>query len=133
MGKVYTLASGILRVRAAGFSDAVLLNTELLGAARELLVPLTEGADWVLQFAALEGPGAGEAAELPDTQGRGRERLFVRCVVFGCGVIFNRHKAPARPPHAGTFRMLRISSSVTPRSVQLLGCGVLRGERLLSA
>lgn len=63
-GKVYGLASGILHGRAAGPGDAVLLYTELLGAARELLVPLPERAARVLQLAALEGPGTAEAAEL---------------------------------------------------------------------
>lgn len=63
-GSVYGLASGILHGRAAGPGDAVLLYTELLGAARELLVPLPERAARVLQLAALTGPGAAEAAEL---------------------------------------------------------------------
>ncbi|MFE2424414.1 hypothetical protein [Streptomyces hokutonensis] len=63
-GKVYGLASGILHGRAAGPGDAVLLYTELLGAARELLVPLPERAARVLQLAALKDPGAAEAAEL---------------------------------------------------------------------
>ncbi|MEU2770682.1 MULTISPECIES: hypothetical protein [Streptomyces] len=39
-GVVYGLASGILHGRSAGTDDAVLLYTELLHAARELLVPL---------------------------------------------------------------------------------------------
>ncbi|WP_232792165.1 hypothetical protein [Actinacidiphila yeochonensis] len=63
-GEVYGLASGILHGRAAGPGDAVLLYTELLGAARELLVPLPERAARVLQLAALQGPGAADAAEL---------------------------------------------------------------------
>ncbi|MGC5400718.1 hypothetical protein ACPXCP_33855 [Streptomyces sp. DT20] len=63
-GSVYGLASGILHGRAAGPGDAVLLYSELLGAARELLVPLPERAARVLQLAALEGPGEAEAAEL---------------------------------------------------------------------
>ncbi|MFF9090770.1 hypothetical protein ACF1BE_31170 [Streptomyces sp. NPDC014991] len=63
-GSVYGLASGILHGRAAGPGDAVLLYTELLGAARELLVPLPERAARALELAALEGPGAAGAAEL---------------------------------------------------------------------
>ncbi|MFI1312508.1 hypothetical protein ACH4TS_20540 [Streptomyces albidoflavus] len=63
-GVVYGLASGILHGRTAGPDDAVLLYTELLHAARELLVPLPERAARVLELAALTQPGAGEAAEL---------------------------------------------------------------------
>nr|WP_181411994.1 hypothetical protein [Streptomyces sp. F12] len=63
-GVVYGLASGILHGRAAGPDDAVLLYTELLGAARELLVPLPDRAARVLELAALTQPGAEEAAEL---------------------------------------------------------------------
>jgi hypothetical protein len=63
-GVVYGLASGILHGRAAGPGDAVTLYTELLGAARELLVPLPERAARVLELAALTQPGAAEAAEL---------------------------------------------------------------------
>ncbi|MFJ6438710.1 hypothetical protein [Streptomyces sp. NPDC091416] len=63
-GEVYGLASGILHGRSAGPGDARLLYTELLGAARELLVPLPERAARVLQLAALQGPGEAEAAEL---------------------------------------------------------------------
>ncbi|MFF6829961.1 hypothetical protein [Streptomyces longwoodensis] len=63
-GVVYGLASGILHGRAAGPGDAVTLYTELLGAARELLVPLPDRAARVLELAALTQPGAEEAAEL---------------------------------------------------------------------
>ncbi|MFE9620412.1 hypothetical protein [Streptomyces sp. NPDC006384] len=63
-GVVYGLASGILHGRPAGPDDAVLLYTELLHAARELLVPLPERAARVLQLTALTQPGADEAAEL---------------------------------------------------------------------
>ncbi|MFE2046382.1 hypothetical protein ACFXAZ_36770 [Streptomyces sp. NPDC059477] len=50
--------------RPAGPGDAALLYTELLGAARELLVPLPERAARVLQLTALKDPGTAEAAEL---------------------------------------------------------------------
>ncbi|MFF8992615.1 hypothetical protein ACF09H_22300 [Streptomyces sp. NPDC014983] len=63
-GVVYGLASGILHGRPAGPDDAVLLYTELLHAARELLVPLPERAARVLQLTALTQPGVDEAAEL---------------------------------------------------------------------
>ncbi|WP_192583628.1 hypothetical protein [Streptomyces albicerus] len=63
-GTVYGLASGILHGRAAGPGDAVTLYTELLGAARELLVPLPDRAARVLELAALQDPGAAEAAKL---------------------------------------------------------------------
>ncbi|MEU9413081.1 hypothetical protein AB0E08_46325 [Streptomyces sp. NPDC048281] len=63
-GVVYGLASGILHGRAAGPDDAVLLYTELLAAARELLVPLPDRAARILELAALNDPGAAEAAEI---------------------------------------------------------------------
>ncbi|MGC5040592.1 hypothetical protein ACPXCS_34075 [Streptomyces sp. DT190] len=63
-GVVHGPASGILHGRSAGREDAVLLCTELLHAARELLVHLPERAARVLELTALMQPGAGEAAEL---------------------------------------------------------------------
>ncbi len=63
-GAVYGVASGILHGGTAGPGEAVQLYTEILGAARELLVPLADRAARVLEFAALQQPGAAEAAEL---------------------------------------------------------------------
>jgi hypothetical protein len=63
-GAVYGVASGILHGGAAGPGEAVRLYTEILGAARELLVPLEDRAARVLELAALQQPGAAEAAEL---------------------------------------------------------------------
>jgi hypothetical protein len=62
--KIYAVASGILHGRSAGPGEAVLLYAELLGAARELLVPLPDRAARVLELAALQAPGASEAREL---------------------------------------------------------------------
>ncbi|MEW2493761.1 hypothetical protein AB0942_09460 [Streptomyces nodosus] len=61
---VYAMSSGILHGRSAGPGEAVSLYTQLLGAARELLVPLPARAARVLELAALRHPGAGEAVEL---------------------------------------------------------------------
>lgn len=63
-GTIYTAASGVLHGRGAGMEDAVALYTDVLAAARELLVPLPGRAARVLELAALEVPGAGEAKEL---------------------------------------------------------------------
>ncbi|MFC8704902.1 hypothetical protein ACFUIV_22325 [Streptomyces anulatus] len=77
-GVVYGLASGILHGRSAGPDDAVLLYTELLGAARELLVPLAERAARVLELTALKDPGAPEAAELARWADPRAEAYFFR-------------------------------------------------------
>ncbi|MFC8949521.1 hypothetical protein [Streptomyces rochei] len=77
-GEVYGLASGILHGRAAGPDDAVLLYTELLHAARELLVPLPERAARVLELCALTQPGADEAAELARWADPRAEAYFFR-------------------------------------------------------
>ncbi|MET8631787.1 hypothetical protein [Streptomyces sp. NPDC004680] len=63
-GTIYNAASGVLHGRGAGMEDAVALYTDVLAAARELLVPLPGRAARVLELAALEVPGAGEAKEL---------------------------------------------------------------------
>jgi hypothetical protein len=62
--RVYAVASGILHGRSAGPGEAVALYRDLLGGARELLVPLPDRAARVLELAALTHPGAEEAAEL---------------------------------------------------------------------
>lgn len=61
---VYAVASGILHGRSADPGEAVTLYTQLLRAARELLVPLPARAARVLELAALQHPGAEEAVEL---------------------------------------------------------------------
>ncbi|MFF7764144.1 hypothetical protein [Streptomyces griseorubiginosus] len=63
-GTVYGVASGILHGRTANADEAVLLYTDILSAARELLVPLPARAARVLELAALTGPGAAEAKEV---------------------------------------------------------------------
>ncbi|MEU2619699.1 hypothetical protein ABZ642_16470 [Streptomyces sp. NPDC007157] len=63
-GTVYGAASGILHGRAACPEEAVTLYTDVLAAARELLVPLPDRAARVLELAALAQPGSSEAAEL---------------------------------------------------------------------
>lgn len=77
-GVVYGLASGILHGRAVGPDDAVLLYTELLHAARDLLVPLPERAARVLELTALTQPGAGEAVELARWADPRAEAYFFR-------------------------------------------------------
>ncbi|MEU4077727.1 hypothetical protein [Streptomyces venezuelae] len=77
-GVVYGLASGILHGRSAGPDDAVLLYTELLHAARELLVPLPERAARVLELCALTQPGAAEANELARWADPRAEAYFFR-------------------------------------------------------
>ncbi len=77
-GVVYGLASGILHGRSAGPDDARLLYTELLHAARELLVPLAERAARVLELTALKDPGAAEAAELARWADPRAEAYFFR-------------------------------------------------------
>ncbi|WP_274036751.1 hypothetical protein [Streptomyces sp. MMBL 11-1] len=78
MGSRLRLASGILHGRSAGPDDARLLYTELLHAARELLVPLAERAARVLELTALKDPGAAEAAELARWADPRAEAYFFR-------------------------------------------------------
>jgi len=61
---LYGVASGILHGRAAAPGKAASLYTELLSAARNLLVPLPARAARVLELTALTGPGEQEAREL---------------------------------------------------------------------
>lgn len=63
-GTVYSVASGILHGRAAHAGEAAVLYADVLGAARNLLVPLPDRAARVLELVALDHPGAGEAKEL---------------------------------------------------------------------
>nr|AHE39225.1 hypothetical protein pFRL3_448 [Streptomyces sp. FR1] len=63
-GTVYGVASGILHGRAAHPGEAAVLYADILGAARELLVPLADRAARVLELVALQQPGAAEAKEL---------------------------------------------------------------------
>ncbi|MEU9737427.1 hypothetical protein [Streptomyces sp. NPDC048002] len=63
-GTVYGVASGILHGRAAHPGEAAVLYADILGAARELLVPLADRAARVLELVALQHPGAAEAKEL---------------------------------------------------------------------
>ena len=77
-GTIYGAASGILHGRAAGPDEAVVLYTDVLAAARELLVPLPDRAARVLQLAALTQPGAAEAAELARWADPRAEAYFFR-------------------------------------------------------
>ncbi|MFD9038682.1 hypothetical protein [Streptomyces bottropensis] len=63
-GTVYGVASGILHGRAAHPGEAAVLYADILGAARELLVPLADRAARVLELVAFQHPGAAEAKEL---------------------------------------------------------------------
>ncbi|MEU6673780.1 hypothetical protein [Streptomyces sp. NPDC046925] len=63
-GTVYAVASGILHGRAAHPGEAAVLYADILGAARELLVPLADRAARVLELVALQHPGTAEAKEL---------------------------------------------------------------------
>lgn len=63
-GTVYGVASGILHGRAAHTGEAAVLYTDILGAARNLLVPLPDRAARVLELVALQHPEATEAKEL---------------------------------------------------------------------
>ncbi|MYR76568.1 hypothetical protein YUMDRAFT_06517 [Streptomyces sp. OspMP-M45] len=83
-GVVYGLASGILHGRAAGPDDAAHLYTELLHAARELLVPLPDRAARVLELTALTAPGPDDARELARWTDPRAEAFF-----------FRSHPAPA--------------------------------------
>ncbi|MGW2722412.1 hypothetical protein [Streptomyces sp. NPDC001492] len=62
--RIYGAASGILHGRSAGPGEAAALYTDILGAARNLLVPLPARAARVLELAALQHPGEAEAREL---------------------------------------------------------------------
>ncbi|MFE1198146.1 hypothetical protein ACFW6E_36305 [Streptomyces olivaceoviridis] len=75
-GAVYGVASGILHGGAAGPDEAVRLYTEILGTARELLVPLEDWAVRVLELAALQQPGAAELARWADPRAAD---YFFRC------------------------------------------------------
>ncbi|MFE6274093.1 hypothetical protein ACFVQ9_35490 [Streptomyces goshikiensis] len=61
--ELYSTASGTLHGASAVEDRPARLYAGLLGAARELLVPLPERAARVLQLAALTGPGKKETAE----------------------------------------------------------------------
>ncbi|MFE5374017.1 hypothetical protein [Streptomyces mirabilis] len=63
-GTVYGVASGILHGRAAHAGEAAVLYADILGAARNLLVPLPDRAARVLELVALQHPEATEAKEL---------------------------------------------------------------------
>jgi hypothetical protein len=60
----YSATSGTLHGRPAVEGRAVVLYREVLAAAHQLLVPLPDRAARVLELAAVQGPGAAEAAEL---------------------------------------------------------------------
>ncbi|MEU0678190.1 hypothetical protein ABZ330_36125 [Streptomyces sp. NPDC006172] len=77
-GTVYGVASGILHGRTADTGEAARLYTDVLGAARELLVPLTHRAARVLELVALERPGAAEARELAGWADPRAEAYFFR-------------------------------------------------------
>ncbi|MFI1002467.1 hypothetical protein ACH4RD_21640 [Streptomyces galbus] len=72
-------ASGILHGGPAGPSEAVRLYAEILGAARELLVPLADRAARLLELSALQQPGAAEAAELARWADPRATDYFFRC------------------------------------------------------
>ncbi|UGQ11073.1 hypothetical protein LO772_30400 [Yinghuangia sp. ASG 101] len=61
---IYGVASRILHGRAAAPGEAVHLYTDLLDAARNLLVPLRDRAERILQLAALAEPSEKEALEI---------------------------------------------------------------------
>ncbi|MEU2982627.1 hypothetical protein ABZ678_38590 [Streptomyces hirsutus] len=63
-GTVYGVASGILHGRAAHAGEAAVLYADILGAARNLLIPLPDRAARVLELVALQHPEATEAKEL---------------------------------------------------------------------
>ncbi|MFD3422109.1 hypothetical protein [Streptomyces decoyicus] len=63
-GEVYGKASGTLHGAAAETGRPARLYTEVLAAARELLVPLPGRADRVLELTALSHPGPAQAREL---------------------------------------------------------------------
>ncbi|MFE4639448.1 hypothetical protein [Streptomyces sp. NPDC056730] len=78
-GAVYGVASGILHGSATGPGEAVQLYADLLGAAHQLLVPLPDRAARVLELAALQAPGAAEAAELAGWADPRATDYFFRC------------------------------------------------------
>ncbi|MFC8949506.1 hypothetical protein [Streptomyces rochei] len=77
-GTIYGVASGILHGSAATPGEAASLYTELLGAARNLLVPLPARAARVLALAAIEHPGEKEARELAGWADPRAEAYFFR-------------------------------------------------------
>ncbi|MFF4661380.1 hypothetical protein [Streptomyces sp. NPDC001381] len=77
-GTVYGVASGILHGRAADPGEAAVLYADILGAARELLVPLPGRAARVLKLVALQHPGTAEAKELADGADPRAEAFFFR-------------------------------------------------------
>nr|WTB28227.1 hypothetical protein OG781_00375 [Streptomyces sp. NBC_00830]WTB35854.1 hypothetical protein OG781_46205 [Streptomyces sp. NBC_00830] len=77
-GTIYGVASGILHGSAAAPGEAVQLYTELLGAARNLLVPLPTRAARVLELVALADPGEKEARELAGWADPRAEAYFFR-------------------------------------------------------
>ncbi|EMF56745.1 hypothetical protein SBD_1827 [Streptomyces bottropensis ATCC 25435] len=77
MGTVYGVASGILHGRAAHPAEAAVLYADILGAARELLVPLAHRAARVPELVALQHPGAAEAKELAGWAGPARRGLLL--------------------------------------------------------
>ncbi|MFE1189907.1 hypothetical protein [[Kitasatospora] papulosa] len=77
-GVVYGLASGILHGRAAGPDDAARLYTELLGATRNLLVPLPDRAARVLELTALTDLSPDDAWELAQWTDPRAEAFFFR-------------------------------------------------------
>ncbi|WP_432158559.1 hypothetical protein [Streptomyces sp. bgisy153] len=79
-GTIYGVASGILHGRSAGPGEAVVLYTDILGAARNLLVPLPGRAARVLELTALEHPGEAEAGELAQwSDPRATDYFFRSC------------------------------------------------------
>ncbi|MFJ9380179.1 hypothetical protein [Streptomyces sp. NPDC101455] len=77
-GTVYGVASGILHGRSVGPGEAAVLYADVLGAARELVVPLPERAARVLELVALEHPGVAEAKELAGWADPRAEAYFFR-------------------------------------------------------
>ncbi|MEU9348978.1 hypothetical protein AB0D74_48055 [Streptomyces sp. NPDC048278] len=77
-GTVYGVASGILHGGGAEPGEAAVLYTDVLAAARELLVPLAERAARILELVALEHPGAAEARELAGWADPRAEAYFFR-------------------------------------------------------
>ncbi|MEV7889902.1 hypothetical protein ACWD3I_24930 [Streptomyces sp. NPDC002817] len=77
-GTVYGVASGILHGRAAHAGEAAVLYADVLGAARNLLVPLADRAARVLELVALQHPGVVEAKELAGWADPRAEGYFFR-------------------------------------------------------
>ncbi|MFC8863261.1 hypothetical protein BCL80_11547 [Streptomyces avidinii] len=77
-GALYSKASGTLHGAGAEKDRPTYLYTELLHAARELLVPLPGRADRVLELTALTDPGPDDAAELARWTDPRAEAFFFR-------------------------------------------------------